>query len=92
MNGMTPNAANCAASQALLVECRWCGSVGVASLMRKWCGVPRTVFLHTECERVLLKQGGITETWYGEKRTTVDRIDELSARFYVERGSGQVTP
>ena len=87
MQGMTPNAAVIAASPMPFPDCRFCGAVGVQTLMRKLCGVPRTVFLHPECEAVLRKRGAITETWYGEQRTTLQAIDDASAAFYAERGN-----
>jgi hypothetical protein len=46
MDGMTPNAADIAAAPVPLPDCRFCGAVGVPSLMSKWGGVFRTIFLH----------------------------------------------
>jgi hypothetical protein len=83
---MTPNAVNVATSPVPLPDCGFCGGVGVQSLMGKWCGVPRTVFLHPECEAVLESLGVITETWFGEKRMKFSDLDEARRRFRVERG------
>jgi hypothetical protein len=87
MQGMTPNAANEAASPDPLPECRFCRAVGVQTMMRKWCGVPRTVFLHPECEANLENMGVITETWYNEKRMNLAELDRASVKFFSERGS-----
>ncbi len=83
---MTPNAAECTATPNPLPNCRFCGAVGVQTLMSRWRGLFGTVLLHPECEGVLKKAGVITETWWGERRLTIDQIDKTSRRFYAERG------
>ena len=87
MPGMTPNADDVAAQPNPLPDCRFCGAAGVQTLMRKWCGVPRTIFLHPECEAVLQKRGVITETWYGERRLNLADLDSAKTKFYTERGT-----
>jgi hypothetical protein len=84
---MTPNAADVAATPNPLPDCRFCGAVGVQTLMRKWCGVPRTIFLHPECQAVLQKLGVITETWWGERRMNLADLDSAKTKFFTACGT-----
>ncbi len=76
-----------AASPIEITDCEFCGAVGDVRSMTQWSSPLRSVFLHPECVAVLREMNAISETFFGEHRTTISAIQESSIKFRKAKGA-----